>query len=77
MVGFRGPGLSARDEVPPLAVLGDADTHLAAARGLTVNDQSLVVLVAVPVHVQTEVRTMALLLIGAIPLLVGLVSLAV
>jgi signal transduction histidine kinase len=71
------PGRTAREELPPVPVLGD-DEVLVTARGVKVRDQAYVVLVAAPLEVQTDtLRTVGLLLLGAAPLLVALVAAAV
>jgi signal transduction histidine kinase len=71
------PGRTAREELPPVTVLGD-DEVLVSARGIEVHDQAYVVLVAAPLEVQTDtLRTVGLLLLGAAPLLVALVAAAV
>lgn len=79
MSGLRpAPGQTQSEEVATLAALGDTDEYLIAARGASVRDQALVVLVAAPIQVQADtVRTVALFLLGAAPLLVALVAAAV
>jgi signal transduction histidine kinase len=76
--GLRpAPGRTAREELPPVPVLGE-DEVLVSARGVEVHDQAYVVLVAAPLEVQTDtLRTVGLLLLGAAPLLVALVAAAV
>ncbi|HEY6681561.1 MAG TPA: HAMP domain-containing protein, partial [Propionibacteriaceae bacterium] len=71
------PGRTAREKLPPVPALGD-DEVLVTARGVEVRDQAYVVLVAAPLEVQTDtLRTVGLLLLGAMPLLVALVATAV
>lgn len=71
-------GQSAREKVPRLAVFSKSDERLVAARGLTADGQRYVVLVSMPVTVQTDsVHTVAWLLLAASPFMVGLVALAV
>ena len=64
--------------LPDLPLLDDSDDHLLAVRRVTVEDQPAWVMVAAPVQVQADtVRTVALFLLLAVPLLLVLVGLAV
>ena len=72
------PGKTAREELSGAPVLGEEDEVLVSARGVEVNDQAYVVLVAEPLEVQTDtLRTVGLLLLAAAPLLIALVGVAV
>jgi signal transduction histidine kinase len=72
------PGKTAREELPRVPALGEDDEVLVSARGIEVNDQAYVVLVAEPLEVQTDtLRTVGLLLLAASPLLIALVGVAV
>jgi len=72
------PGASLSTQLSDLPVLGDSDDYLVVARGLRVGDRSYVVQVASPVQVQTDtVQTVGLFLLGATPLILVLVGVAV
>jgi signal transduction histidine kinase len=72
------PGKSAKEELPGVPALGADDEVLVSARGVDVDEQHYVVLVAAPLEVQTDtLRTVGLLLLAAAPLLVALVAIAV
>ena len=72
------PGKTAKEELVRAPALGEDDEVLVSARGVEVNDQAYVVLVAEPLEVQTDtLRTVGLLLLAAAPLLIALVGVAV
>ena len=72
------PGKTAKEELVRAPALGEDDEVLVSARGVEVNDQAYVVLVAEPLEVQTDtLRTVGLLLLAAAPLLIVLVGVAV
>jgi signal transduction histidine kinase len=72
------PGKTAKEELVRAPALGKDDEVLVSARGVEVNDQAYVVLVAEPLEVQTDtLRTVGLLLLAAAPLLIALVGVAV
>jgi signal transduction histidine kinase len=72
------PGKTAKEELVRAPALGEDDEVLVSARGVAVNDQAYVVLVAEPLEVQTDtLRTVGLLLLVAAPLLIALVGVAV
>ena len=73
------PGKTAKEQLAQVPELGDDDDEvLVSARGVEVDKQSYVVLVAAPLEVQTDtLRTVELLLLAAAPLLVALVAVAV
>jgi signal transduction histidine kinase len=72
------PGKTAKEQLANAPVLGVDDEVLVSARGVEVKDEAYVVLVAEPLEVQTDtLRTVALLLLAAAPLLVALVGVAV
>jgi signal transduction histidine kinase len=72
------PGKTAKEQLPRVPALGQDDEVLVSARGVEVNDQAYVVLVAEPLEVQTDtLRTVGLLLLAASPLLIALVGVAV
>ncbi len=72
------PGKTAKEQLANAPVFGVDDEVLVSARGVEVKDEAYVVLVAEPLEVQTDtLRTVALLLLAAAPLLVALVGVAV
>jgi signal transduction histidine kinase len=72
------PGRTAKEQLPQVPAIGDDDEVLVSARGVEVDGESYVVLVAAPLEVQTDtLRTVGLLLLAAAPLLVALVAVAV
>lgn len=72
------PGHGAVEQLPELPQLGDTDEVLVAGRGVEAAGRAYVVLVALPIQLETQtVSTVALLLLAGAPLLVGLVAIAV
>lgn len=72
------PGQSANTALTDLPVLGDTDDYLVGAAGVLLNGQPYVVQVVAPVQVQTDtIQTVAWFVVGAIPLILLLVGVAV
>src|SRR5215212_5859568 len=72
------PGQTAKEELSRAPALGGDDDILVSARGVELHGKRYVILVAAPLEVQTDtLRTVGLLLLGAAPLLVALVAVAV
>lgn len=72
------PGSAVLDRLDELPLVQDDDDHLVAARGVAVDGRSYVVQVAAPVQVQTDtLRVVGLFVVAAVPLILGLVGLAV
>lgn len=71
-------GVVKTERLAELSNLEDPDRYLVVARGFVVEGQSYTVLVAGPVQVQADtVRTVALFLLGATPLILIIVGVAV
>jgi signal transduction histidine kinase len=72
------PGRMAKEELSRVPALGGDDEILVSARGVELQGERYVILVAAPLEVQTDtLRTVGLLLLAATPLLVALVAVAV
>jgi signal transduction histidine kinase len=73
-----GPGQSADLVLQDLPALGDTDDYLVGAVGVLIDGEPFVVQVAAPVQVQTNtIQTVALFVLGAIPLILVLVGVSV
>jgi signal transduction histidine kinase len=72
------PGQTITTKVTDIPILEDSDDFLLVARGVSIGGNAYLVQVASPVQVQADtVQTVALFLLGATPLILALVGLAV